>query len=215
MPSRASLVEHLAGLTGRDVLRVVDRRNGWPGIVRVRVGGDFVPAALHVGPIGLSHRGRDDVERRFQNPGQGKEVQAPGGAKPLLLGLWEEARQPVLVAMDAEHRLGRMTRQSMFIPLATLHDAANRGWAEHTNTAGERITAFHPALLPIYLDAQRQDVALDPVEMEQVLGASDLLMDIQEPPADAPVERRADSFAAQYLESESWRHITVYARCVA
>jgi hypothetical protein len=106
---------------------------------------------MHVGPIGLSHRDRDAVERRFQNPGQDKPVTAPKGAFPLLIGLWEQGTSPVLVGMDATDRLGKDTRQSLFIDLSILRQAAKVEWAEYYSDSGELIVAFRPALLPRYI----------------------------------------------------------------
>src|SRR5690349_16409139 len=113
MPERKpQLLERIASMVGEGIVHVVDPRNGWPGMIDVKTDDGFVPLAAHVGTIGMSHRGRDDLERRFQNPGKGKPITAPPSRFPVLLGLWEESDRPVLVAMNAQHRLGKETRQS-------------------------------------------------------------------------------------------------------
>jgi len=157
---RIQLLARVVDLVGADNLRVVDPRDGWPSLVEVRVASGWLPAAVHLGEIGSSHRDRDEVERRFQNPGKGKPVQAPSGRLPLLVGLSAEGDTPVLVGMDAAHRIGAETRQSLFIPLQLLQAGAARGWAEHESTSGELIRAFHPALLPTYVELLRSNIKL-------------------------------------------------------
>jgi hypothetical protein len=142
-------------------------------------------AAAHLGPIGLSHRDRDDVERRFQNPGKGRPMSAPEGYLPLLLGIWEQGERPVLVGMEAEARLGRSTRQSLFIPLWLLEQAATSGWSEHHSTSGERIIWFHPALLPAYIEARRSGLSLEPEQVADISEASGLVA----PPEETAAER--------------------------
>lgn len=115
--SRRSLLLRTTQMIGQEAVSVVETRSGWPSVVDVVVGEEIVCVAIHIGPIGFSHRNRDDIERRFQNPGKGRPMAAPSGTTPLLIGLWEEAGRAVLVGMEATHRLGRETRQSLFIPL--------------------------------------------------------------------------------------------------
>lgn len=67
------------------------------------------------------------MERRFQNPGQGKPIVAPAGMLPLLIGLWTEQGTPVLVGMDAMRHLDSQTRKSLFVPLPTLQAAQVSG----------------------------------------------------------------------------------------
>lgn len=171
--SRRAL-DRLVVLAG-SMVTVIDPHNGWPSLVRIRSQGGDLLAAAHLGPIGLSHRNRDDVERRFQNPGKDRPMSAPEGALPLLLGIWEEGKHPVLVGMEAEARLGRSTRQSLFIPLWLLEQAASSGWSEHYNTSGERIIGFHPALLPAYIEARRSGLHIEPAHVASISEASGLL----------------------------------------
>jgi hypothetical protein len=129
--------------------------------------------AAHLGPIGPSHRKRDSVERRFQNPGQGKPVQSPPKEIPLLLGLSEEiADKPVIVGMETEKRIGKMTRQSLFMPLHLIKAAAATGWAEHFGETGERLIAFTPSLLPAYVELCNTGTSIPEREIQAVLEAS-------------------------------------------
>src|SRR5215218_3900100 len=150
---RRKRVDRLIELAG-DIVTVVDPRDGWPSLVRIHFPAGDLLAAVHLGPIGLTHRKRD-AERRFQNPDKGRPMSAPEGYIPLLLGMWEEGAHPVLVGMEAEARVGKPTRQSLFVPLWVLEQAATSGWSEHHNTSGELIIGFHPALLPAYIEARR------------------------------------------------------------
>lgn len=182
--SRASLVKHVVDLVGSDVLKIKDIDDGWPALIDVKLDGGVLPIALHVGPAGLSGRGRDDVERRFQNPGKDKPITAPAGYLPVLLGVWEEREKPVLYALDAEHRLGKVTRQSLFAPLDLLVQALSDNWAERPNGAGEQVTAFAPELFPSYLEILRGEVRLPPVEVAQIAQAAGISTDEAEPPSE-------------------------------
>lgn len=183
--SRRNLVDRLVALVGADIVSVVDPRDGWPSLIRIRLNGEDLPAAVHLGPIGLSHRNRDDVERRLQNPGQGHPVTIIEPFFSLVIGIWEEENRPVLAGMEAEGRLGRGTRQSLFIPLWLLRHAAQSGWAEHYSTSGELIIAFHPALLPTYVEARRSHLRLDSEQVTSILEASGLTA----PPEERAAER--------------------------
>lgn len=196
MLSRKKLVDHVAALVGHQLVQVIDSRDGWPGLAEVQLSRGIKKVALHVGPIGLSHRKRDDVERRFQNPGTEKPVLAPEGFEPVLLGLWEGGNRPVLVVMDAQHRLGKTTRQSLFIPLWQLEEAARIGWAEHQSTTGERVVAFHPALLPSYLESMEADEHIPAGQIAAVVNASGLNDPIPE-----VSEARARRAASQLVRS--------------
>lgn len=184
---RLEILRRILALVGTDAASVVDAARGWPASVIIRVSDGPVPVAAHVGPLQKSHRGRDAVERRFQNPGQGKPVQSPAGMLPILLGLWDEPPQrPVLVAMDAFRRVGRETRQSLFISLELLVEAATKGWADRVSGSGERIFAFHPKLLPAYVEMVRRGVVSEfPSDhMVDVVDASGLLGPEDETPAE-------------------------------
>ncbi len=162
--------------------------------------------ALHVGPVGLSHRNRDDVERRFQNPGRDKPVIALGASVPVLLGLWEEGSRPVVAVLDARPRVGKPTRQSLFIPLWQLEEAARTGWAEHRNVAGELILAFHPALLPSYLESIVEEAVPPPEQVAAVIYASGLNDMVPESP-----EQRARRAATQLVRNAAFGRDVVAA----
>src|SRR3954453_3070405 len=103
MVGRADLSERIATLTGDDILRITDPGTGWPALGELAVEGVAVHVALFVGAVGLSHRGRDQIERRFQNPGQDRPIIEIPGREPLLLGLWETdefefVERPLLVS---------------------------------------------------------------------------------------------------------------------
>lgn len=148
---RTEHIEALARRLGPEILVVDDLRDGWPALCRLRVGDEWVRIALHVGTIGSSLRGRDDRERRFQNPSQNKPMSDPPGYRPVLIGLAYDQRGEVIAVagMDAERRLGRPTRFSMFIPADGLTHASQSGWYEHRSGSGELIRIAHPALLPV------------------------------------------------------------------
>lgn len=184
MASRLELLRKISGLVG-GALSVNDPQDGWPARATLQLLDREIHVALHVGTVGLSHRERDDVERRFQNPGKNRPVASLPGAVPLLVGLSEEGDQPVLVGFDAARRVGIETRQSLFVPLDLLQRAANRGWAEHKSGSGERIVGMHPPLLPLFAELIVRELPLDPEQVSSVLDASGLL-DMRGVP---PIER--------------------------
>ena len=146
MVSRSKLAARLS-LESNGVLELVDPLQGWPSIMTTNVTGRSVKLAIFLGPIGLSHRNRDDEERRFQNPGQGRPILLPDGAVPLLVGIWAEDEagelaEPVLSVADVYRRVDRQTRFSVFTPLDTLREALGYGWAETRSDTGERLTCF-------------------------------------------------------------------------
>jgi hypothetical protein len=169
----------------------VDEGDGWPSIADLKLADGLVRVALHVGPVGLSHRGRDDVERRFQNPGKKRPVVSPPGAAPLLVGLWEEAEHPVLVGMEAGHRVGTMTRQSLFISLHTLHQAARQVWADHHSATGEHLVAFHPELISTYHEFRSAGGSLSAGEILHTLESAGFTEEEAETPGERA--RRAAS----------------------
>ena len=156
--SRIQTLNLIADLCGETAMRILHPAQAWPALASVRLpDGENHPVALHVGSLGKSHRGRDNVERRFQNPGQGRPVQAPLGLLPLLVGLWDEQARPVLVGMDATRRLGEETRKSLFVPLKVLRAAQTAGWTEHVSASGERLIAFHAEEVSRYAALRMKD----------------------------------------------------------
>lgn len=149
---RRAILEHLAELSD-GTLALSDPADGWPGVGSLHVDEVVIPVAIWVGPIGNSHRGRDGVERRFQNPGSNRPIWMDTQRQPLLLGLWNEdayvpVESPVIAAADPRRREGRTTRFSVFLSLEALQTAAQAGWAEHRNDDGELLRYTTPAGLP-------------------------------------------------------------------
>jgi hypothetical protein len=123
---RNALGTHLGELCS-PVLTLTDRKTGWPAEAMVALPSGVLPVACYLGLIGLSHRGRDHVERRMQNPGKDMPLLAGDGRMPILLGIWTEDETTVLVGMDARRHLGATTRKSLFVPLDTLRLAQEGG----------------------------------------------------------------------------------------
>jgi len=178
--SRRANALRIAELVGADVLRVTDPADGWPALGELLVDGSAAPIAMFVAPVGLSHRERDLVERRFQNPGGDRPIVDTRPARdPLLLGLWEtdseiNVERPLLVSADPVKRLGLTTRYSVFVSTATLRTALANGWSEQT-AQGELIRCFVPALLGVSYQADRDDAAPDMFAMQVAIQGSGLL----------------------------------------
>ncbi len=212
--SRREDLEHFVSLVGASTARVVDLGNGWPGLVEVESSSGTLRAAIHIGCMGLSHRGRDAVERRFQNPGQNRPVTSPSGSVPLLLGVWEDEAWPVIVGMEiTDHRLTANTRQSYFAPLQLLRQAEAVGWADHVSTTGEHIVVFHPRLLPVFVEMRKARVAIPALQVASIVGASGLGNGEEEIPAHERA-RRASSILVRSA-SFSQRVIASYDRLCA
>jgi HNH endonuclease len=199
MPARVELIDRIAALVGNDVLRITDATSRWPALATLVVDGTEVPVSLFAGVVGLTGRDRDQVERRFQNPGQDRPIVIDPGRRPLLLGLWETDRyipveRPLLVSHDPYVREGRTTRQSVFVSLTTLRDALETGWAEGLNARGEMIRCFAPPLLAVSFAADRDHAPPEAVAMQTAIEGSGLITATEtEIPAAAERARRAGS----------------------
>lgn len=155
---RRATLERLAELA--ESLHLSDPVDGWPGLGSIRIDSFLIPVTIWIGPIGDSHRGRDGVERRFQNPGGNRPIWLDTQRQPLLLGLWDVGQggpveQPVIVAADPRRRAGRTTRFSVFVNLTALTAASSAGWAEHRNDDGELLRYTVPERLPDLLLADK------------------------------------------------------------
>jgi hypothetical protein len=194
---RADLSERIATLVGDDVLRITNAGSGWPALGELVVEGVAIPIALFAGAVGLSHRNRDDIERRFQNPAQDRPIIEVPGREPLLLGLWEsdqlvDVERPLLVSADPYHRLGRTTRFSVFASMAALQAALLTGWEEGKSATGETIRCFVPPMLPLSFAADRANATPPSVAMQAAIEASGLLAAAdEEVPAATQRARRA------------------------
>jgi hypothetical protein len=197
--TRGADVERLAELVGEDVLRVTDKASGWPALAELSVEGVSVPVALFVAPVGLSHRGRDKVERRFQNPGGNRPIIDPRPSRePLLIGLWEadeqtQVERPLLVSADPFKRLGLTTRFSVFVSMASLRAALETGWFAAENAVGESIRCFTPSLLGLSYQADRDAVPDMPAMQAAIAGSGLLDAPASEIPAASERARRAGS----------------------
>ena len=197
---RTQLAQRVAQLVGPDTLQITDAQAGWPALGTLMMADEPLPVALFVGPIGLSQRSRDDVERRYQNPGADRPIVVPPGRLPLLLGVRENdplvaVERPLLVSADPWHREGRTTRFSVFVNLAALRTAEQTGWAETTNAAGEPMRCFAPQLLPVSVLADRDGVTLSGDAVQIALDAAGLGIGVPPAPdvAAAVRARRATS----------------------
>ncbi len=176
--ARKKRILHLAELIGGEYARVIDARDGWPGLMEIKsASGEWRPFEVHVGAIGPSTgRGRRKVECRFQNPASKKPMTSPSGSPALLLGMWEAAGddRAVLVCMETDRRIGKATRQSLFFPLHLLERATFVGWDEHFSSTGEQIVGLHPSLLPTYVEMKTAGVMVGIDEITSVLDAAGL-----------------------------------------
>lgn len=193
MTSRAELAVHISELVGVDVLRITEPGSGWPALGVLALDSGPLPVSLFTGPIGLGHRSRDDVERRFQNPGRNRPITPMPDRYPLLLGLCEEdpylpVPRPLLVQADPYRRVGRTTRFSMFASVAALVEAWATGWSEDITTSGELIRCLVPPLLPVSVSALRGDVFPASSTMQAAIHGSGLM---DSPSYEGPAAERA------------------------
>ena len=213
--ARSDVALEIAQLAGSRVLQLEDAANGWPALGRLRVLGGWVDAALFVAPVGPSGRGRDDVERRFQNPGGLRPIEFPANRVPLYLGLWNydslvPVEHEVLVYADARARAEKLTRFSIFPRISLLQEAASAGWAEGLTTTGEQMLYFHPTLLAIVGDAVANEVPVPEGAISLAVAAAG----IGDTAEDEPVDRlrrlaaslvRDQRFSRRVLDAYSGR----------
>ncbi|GAA3802375.1 HNH endonuclease [Nocardioides panacisoli] len=198
--SRSSLALQLEQAVGRDVLHISDPRNGWPALGKIRIDDSVVSVALFVSLVGPSGRNRDQVERRFQNPGPDRPIEHIPGHRSLLVGLWldddaSHIEWPILVLADAHRRTGIRTRYSVFATMDSLNEALQTGWSSFTSGAGEVIRCFDARLLPIAVQAadvsDQAWIEDDDTRVQDIVDAAGLTFD-DNPPA-ANRARRAAS----------------------
>ena len=128
--------------------------SSWPAIGTLAIAGRQYDVSIYARVIGGSSRG-NVLERRFQNPSQRAPIVDDPGRHEILLGLWVEKgdEHGVIVAFDAQRRIGKTTRFSMFMPLSLLEQAADTGFATHETTSGELLYAFRPENIGRYVEA--------------------------------------------------------------
>jgi hypothetical protein len=186
---RAATAALLVELLG-DAARLLDLDEGWPVLISVTLPtGGTARLAVFVGPVHSMARYAGEV--RFQNPGTGRPVLANAEELPLLVGL-DVGPPPVLVVPETARRVGRETRFSVRFPDTLVAEARATGWATpHISTSGEVFHAFHPTLLPVYLDTVAAGVEITPELIAEGISASDVLQD------DTPANReRARRFVS-------------------
>jgi hypothetical protein len=138
---------------------VVDAGTGWPGIVDVLLPSDkHVRVALHVSLV-TSHS-RKPYERRFQNPANRSLVREDAGL-PVLIGLARINDRYILVATDGKGRVGRESRFSLLFKDTVIAQALKSGWAMYQSHTGERIYAFIPLLMPVYVQLLKDGLDSD------------------------------------------------------
>lgn len=166
----ATLTRLLAGTFQSDV-----GGSSWPATGSLSIADRRYDVSIYARVIGGSSRG-NSLERRFQNPSQRAPIVDDPQRHELLLGLWVERgdEQSVIVAFDAQRRIGKTTRFSMFMPLSLLEQAADTGFATHETTSGETLYAFRPENIGRYIEAAYdvgQWVLKGPRENARELGA--------------------------------------------
>lgn len=171
-----------------------------------------------MGRVGRSHRNRDDIERRFQDPGSNRPVVSVPGRRSVLVGLWEEddfvaVPRPVVVTADANRREGLTTRWSAFAPIVSLDEALRTGWSTHVSDSGELIRCLLPALLPAAVAADAAGVEPDAPLVRTAVDASGLLDDPGVSP-DAPAAERVRRTATSLVRDAkfSGRVLDAYGR---
>lgn len=155
--TRQELFRQICSLA-QPIATVVETGTGWPGIVNVQVpGGDVIRVALHVSVV--TGHSRRDYEKRFQNPGDSRPVIGIHDGISILLGIEWFNERAVFVATDGKSRIDRSRRFSILFNNNVLRQAYSAGWAMYQSTVGERIYAFVPVLLPIYVEMVRDGLA--------------------------------------------------------
>lgn len=172
MSDRTDLVERLTELVGPS-LHVNDLGDGWPSLADFTIGDLTMPIALFVSRVGLSHRGRDDIERRFQNPANSRRMPITRDRLAVLVGVWEgdeliRPQAPILVLADAYRRADHVTRWSAFVSVGALEDADRAGWAEQINNRDELIRGVRPELFGLAVTALDVGVDPDPASLRSI-----------------------------------------------
>lgn len=139
----AKIIQQFAEMVGSDLV-IENDSSRWPLLARLKVDDHEVQLAIHLAPVGESHRDRDG-ERRFQTPGKHAPIQAFDDRLTIVLGV--STKPAVLVAIDPTERVDRATRQSVFLPGEALDRAAANDWDELVKKSGEKMWVFRPSEL--------------------------------------------------------------------
>ena len=185
----------------------------WPALGELVVDGRATPVALYLSRVGRGGigRGRDDVERRFQNPADGSAILEIPGRELLLLGLWEsdplvDIDSPLLVSADPIRRIGRTTRFSVFVSLPMLLRGLDTGWWDDETSIGESMRCFLPPLLPLSHVADRDGAPPDPSSMRAAIEGSGLL-EANESEAPEAAERAREAGSRLVRDSRFSRRV--------
>jgi len=216
---RTEVASRIADLVGSGLLTITSLRAGWPSDGFLELGGTLLPVSVFAGPVTLSHRDRDQYERRFQNPGQNHPIIVDPQRHPLLLGLLESDQaldigRPVLMLADPVRRQGRITRFSVFASTASLAEAGRKGWSEDRSASGETVRCFYPELLPAVVAALLDD-AIPPATAIQAAIEGSGLSQAAEPDIPAAAQRARRAATMLVRDARFSRHvIAAYdARC--
>src|SRR5689334_21957725 len=82
----------LAMLVGGNNINILKEGDGWPSRLRARTSQGVIAVDAYLGLVSPSHRSREPIEDRFQNPGSGRPITAPTDAIALLFGVFEEMK---------------------------------------------------------------------------------------------------------------------------
>jgi hypothetical protein len=205
--SKSQLVETLCHLVGSSC-RVIDPRDGWPGIIEVQLSTGWQRFSVHIGAI--HSFSRKEYEYRFQNPGAPDRppVSQFPGTKPLLLGIWSTDLPAVLVAAQPEVRMGDRTRFSILFPQRLFREAQEYGWAEpYRNSRDNLHWSFLPPLLPTFIELYESQPPLDSNEIQIAAVSSGLVGE----PTDAAAAGRARQAAYRLVRSAEFGQKVVAA----
>lgn len=145
--------DFIRNCVGHHTIEVVAAGNGWPTILDVNTSSGVMRVAAHVrGLSSESFRGRDDAERKMMPPIKNSAVSVVPGAASLVLSHSDEPGRTVFVGFEADSRIGRPERRSAYVYPSALFAASESGWSEYIAGNGERVVAFRPELLPLYVE---------------------------------------------------------------
>lgn len=162
---------------------------GWPGILVIATSSGDLPIALHVSSI--SSHSRRSYEKRFQNPANASPVTDEKGALPILVGLDNDVDPSVFVAVDGRSRTGRRARFSILFHDHIIQEAKAIGWSTYESSTGERVYAFIPSLLPVFVEQLIHDEILPGNDIVAAAISSGVLDKENSPPEQTFAAKRA------------------------